>query len=130
MAATSDDSAPTTGTGGKVGNTYTGAASHSRYGSNQEISNLIADVQDLLNRVVHIADPEIAQVRAKVERALATAKRTLADGTDRVQRQARNAMTAGDHYVRDNPWQVIGVVAAAGLIVGALVARRASRSRG
>jgi len=108
-------------------------AAHKHYGSSHEVSNLIADVQDLLNRLVHVADPEIAQVRAKAERALATAKRALADGTDRVQRQAKSAMAAGDVYVRDNPWQVVGIAAAVGLVVGVLVAGRAwrpSRPRG
>jgi ElaB/YqjD/DUF883 family membrane-anchored ribosome-binding protein len=109
-----------------VGKTPIGAAAHKRHGSSAEIRNLTADVQDLLSRLAHVADPEITRLRAKVERALATAKRTLADGTDRVQRQAKNAMTVGDLYVRDRPWQAVGVAAAAGLVVGFLVARRAS----
>jgi len=77
--------------------------------STSEVSNLVADVQDLLSRLAHVADPEVARVRARVEQALATAKRALADGTDRVQRQAKNAVSVGDLYV-----------------VGVLVARRAS----
>ena len=94
--------------------------------STSEVGNLIADVQDLLSRLAHVADPEIARVRANVEGALATAKRALADGTDRVQRQAKNAISVGDLYVRDNPWQAVSIAAAAGLVVGVLVARRAS----
>jgi ElaB/YqjD/DUF883 family membrane-anchored ribosome-binding protein len=47
----------------------------------QEVRNLMADMQDLLDRVAHVADPEIARLRAKIERGLATAKKTLADGT-------------------------------------------------
>ena len=90
----------------------------------QEMSSLIADVQDLLRRVAHVADPEIARLRTKVGRALTSAKRVLADGTDQVQRQAKNAMTAGDGYVREQPWQAVGIAAAAGLLVGFLVARR------
>jgi ElaB/YqjD/DUF883 family membrane-anchored ribosome-binding protein len=94
--------------------------------STSEVGNLIADVQDLLSRLAHVADPEISRVRAKVEQALTTAKRALADSTDRVQRQAKNAMSVGDLYVRDNPWRAIGIAAAAGLVVGVLVGRRAS----
>jgi ElaB/YqjD/DUF883 family membrane-anchored ribosome-binding protein len=90
----------------------------------QEMSSLIADMQDLLGRVAHVADPEIARLRIKVGRALTSAKRVLADGTDQVQRQAKDAMTAGDSYVREQPWQAVGIAAAAGLLVGFLVARR------
>jgi ElaB/YqjD/DUF883 family membrane-anchored ribosome-binding protein len=35
-------------------------------------------------------------------------------------------MSDGDLYVRDNPWQAVSIAAAAGLVVGVLVARRAS----
>jgi len=133
MESTSDDSGPTTGTDAKVGKTPAGVAARKRHGSSEEVRNLTADVQDLLSRLAHVADPEIARLRAKVERALATAKRALADGTDRVQRQARNAMTVGDLYVRDKPWRAVGIAAAAGIVVGFLVARRPSgpaQSRG
>ena len=95
-----------------------------RDAGNQEMSTLMADVQDLLGRVAHVADPEIARLRIKVGRALTSAKKVLADGTDQVQRQAKNAMTAGDGYVREQPWQAVGIAAAAGLLVGFLVARR------
>jgi ElaB/YqjD/DUF883 family membrane-anchored ribosome-binding protein len=100
-------------------------ASVALHGSgSQEARNLMADIQDLLGRVAHLADPEIARLRARVERGLATAKKTLADGTDRVQRHANDVMNAGDGYVRDQPWQAVGIAAAAGLVVGFLVARR------
>jgi ElaB/YqjD/DUF883 family membrane-anchored ribosome-binding protein len=94
------------------------------HGPGQEIINLTADVQDLLGRVAHVADPEIARLRAKIERGLAIAKKTLADGTELVQRHAKDVITAGDSYVRDRPWQTVGIAAAAGLVVGFLVARR------
>jgi ElaB/YqjD/DUF883 family membrane-anchored ribosome-binding protein len=134
MESTSADGGPATGagagagtrTGSGVGNTPTGAAALERPGSSPEVRNLTADVQALLSRLAHVADPEITRLRAKVERALASAKSTLADGTDRVQRQAKNAMTVGDLYVRDKPWRAVGMAAAAGLVVGVLVARRAS----
>ena len=90
----------------------------------QEVNNLMADVQDLLGRLSHVADPEIARVRAKVERGLTAAKKALVDGSDHIQRDAKNAMSAGDSYVRDQPWQAVGIAAAAGLVVGFLAARR------
>ncbi len=90
----------------------------------REMSSLKADVQDLLRRVAHVADPEIARLRIKLGRALTSTKRVLADGTDQVQRRAKDAMTAGDSYVREQPWQAVGIAAAAGLLVGFLIARR------
>jgi ElaB/YqjD/DUF883 family membrane-anchored ribosome-binding protein len=99
-------------------------ALHRRDGGAQEVHDLMADVQNLLGQMAHVADPEIARLRAKVADALDTAKRAVTDGTQRVQRQAKDAIRAGDGYVRNQPWQAVGVAAVAGLIVGILVARR------
>jgi ElaB/YqjD/DUF883 family membrane-anchored ribosome-binding protein len=95
-----------------------------RSATGQEVSNLMADVQELLGRVAHVADPDVIRLRAKVADALSSAKATIARGSDKVQRQARDAMNAGDSYVHDQPWQAIGIAAAAGLVIGFLVARR------
>lgn len=93
-------------------------------GGQPEVKNLMADVQDLLGRVAHVADPEIARLRTNVELRLSAAKKALVDGTDHIQRHAKSAMSAGDSYVRDQPWQAVGIAAAAGLVVGFLAARR------
>jgi ElaB/YqjD/DUF883 family membrane-anchored ribosome-binding protein len=95
-----------------------------RSATGQEISDLMADVQDLLGRVAHVADPEVIRLRAKVAEALSSTKASIAHGSDSVKRHAKDAMNAGDEYVHDQPWQAIGIAAAAGLVVGFLVARR------
>jgi ElaB/YqjD/DUF883 family membrane-anchored ribosome-binding protein len=100
------------------------AAQAFREAGGQEVNNLIADVQDLLGRLSHVADPEIARLRAKVSQGVAAAQKTLSDGTAHVQRHAKRAISAGDGYVRDQPWQAVGIAAVAGLVVGFLVARR------
>ena len=100
------------------------AVRRAKNAGNQEVQNLIADVEDLVSRVGEAADPEIARLRSKVEGALATTKQALADGADLVQRQAKDAVAAGDRYVREQPWQAIGIAALAGLAVGFLVSRR------
>jgi ElaB/YqjD/DUF883 family membrane-anchored ribosome-binding protein len=95
-----------------------------RSAGGQEVNNLVADVQELLGRVAHVADPEIARLRVKVEAAIATAKKAIGEGADQVQRQAQVAMKASDRYVREKPWQAVGIAALAGLAVGFLVSRR------
>jgi ElaB/YqjD/DUF883 family membrane-anchored ribosome-binding protein len=63
-------------------------------------------------------------VRAKVEAAVATTKKAISEGAEQVQRQAKEALDAGDRYVRDQPWEAIGIAAVAGLAIGFLVGRR------
>lgn len=90
----------------------------------EEVQNLIADVEDLIDRVGDAADPEIRRLRSKVAAALATTKKSIAEGVEQVQGQAKQAIDASDQYVRNQPWEAIGIAALAGLAVGFLVARR------
>lgn len=95
-----------------------------RESGGQDAPTLLADVQDLIGRVAHVADPEIARLRARIESSLATTRKALADGTDQVQRQAKAAIATGDRYVHEQPWQSVGIAAVAGLLVGFLIGSR------
>lgn len=99
------------------------AAAH-RVESTADVHNLLADIQDLLGQLAHVADPDIARVRARLSESLATARRAVAEGTEQVRTQVRNGVRGGDAYVRNQPWQAVGIAAAAGLLVGFLVAKR------
>lgn len=90
----------------------------------EEFRDLMSDVQALLGRVAHVADPEIARLRAKLEHGIAAARLNSESRLNQVRRRAVDAVSAGDGYVRDRPWQSIGVAALAGVIVGVLVGRR------
>jgi ElaB/YqjD/DUF883 family membrane-anchored ribosome-binding protein len=100
------------------------AAQHVGAAAGDEVHNLIADVEDLIDRVGDAADPELRRLRAKVADAVNTAKKSIAEGVGQVQGQANQALEAGDRYVRNQPWEAIGIAALAGLAVGFLVARR------
>lgn len=105
-------------------NGATDTARRARSVVGQEVNNLIADVQDLIGRLSSSADPEIARIRAKIERTIDTTKKAVADGASQVQKQAQDAMNAGDRYVRSSPWQAVGIASVVGLLVGFLAARR------
>ncbi len=100
------------------------AAQQAGTAAGEEVQNLIADVEDLMDRVGDAADPEIRRLRAKVADAITTAKKSIADGVEQVQGQANQAIEASDRYVRNQPWEAIGIAALAGLAVGFLVSRR------
>lgn len=92
--------------------------------ANGQINNFIENVEDLTNSLKNIDTPEIARVKAKVKIALAAAKSALADGAAQVSTQARQVSKTTDTFVRDNPWQVVGIAALIGITVGILVSRR------
>jgi ElaB/YqjD/DUF883 family membrane-anchored ribosome-binding protein len=89
-----------------------------------QINNFIENVEDLTHALKDVDTPEIARVKAKVKIALAAAKSALSDGAAQVKHQARQATKSTDTYVRDNPWQVVGIAAVIGIAVGFLASRR------
>ena len=97
-----------------------------RTGSN-EFRNLIADVEELIKRVAHVDDADMARARVKLEKTLTAAKSALHDGTERVKTTARQAADTTDQYVHTNPWSAIGIAAAAGAAIAVLLSTRIER---
>jgi ElaB/YqjD/DUF883 family membrane-anchored ribosome-binding protein len=89
-----------------------------------EIRSLIADVEDLMARIADLKDADVVRVRGKVQRAVEATKQTLSDGADTLRRQAQNVASTADEYVRESPWQAIGIAALVGAVVGILATRR------
>jgi ElaB/YqjD/DUF883 family membrane-anchored ribosome-binding protein len=92
--------------------------------ANGQISTFIENVQELTEALKNVDTPEIARVKAKVKIALAATKSALSDGAAQVRSQAKQVTRTTDMYVRDNPWQVVGVAALIGIAVGILATRR------
>ena len=89
-----------------------------------EFKNLIDDVEDLVSRVSDVKDADVARLREKIKGGLSTAKDALSDSADKVRSQAREVADSTDDFVRDNPWQALGIAALLGIAVGFLAARR------
>ncbi len=92
--------------------------------ANGQINNFIDNVQDLTDALKDVDTPEIARVKAKVKIALAAAKSAISDGAAQVRSQARQVTKTTDTFVRDNPWQVVGIAALIGIAVGIIATRR------
>jgi ElaB/YqjD/DUF883 family membrane-anchored ribosome-binding protein len=92
--------------------------------ANASINDFLDNVDDLTKAIKDVETPEIARVRAKVKIALAAAKSALSDGAAQVRGQARQVTKTTDNYVRDNPWQVVGIAAAVGIVLGMMMTRR------
>jgi ElaB/YqjD/DUF883 family membrane-anchored ribosome-binding protein len=89
-----------------------------------EIKNLIADVEDLMARIADLKDADVARVRSKVQRAVEATKQSLAESADTLRQHAQRVAGSADDYVRDSPWQAVGVAALIGAVVGILATRR------
>jgi ElaB/YqjD/DUF883 family membrane-anchored ribosome-binding protein len=92
--------------------------------ANGQVKDFLDNVEDLTQALKDVDIPDIAKVRAKVKIALAAAKSAMSDTASQLRDQAQEVGKRTDTFVRDNPWQVIGVAALVGLAVGIFASRR------
>jgi ElaB/YqjD/DUF883 family membrane-anchored ribosome-binding protein len=92
--------------------------------ANGQVKNFLDNVEDLTKALKDVDAPDIAKVRAKVKIALAAARSAASDTASQLRDQAQEYGKRTDTYVRDNPWQVIGIAALIGLAVGIFASRR------
>ena len=65
-----------------------------------------------------------ASAAQRMQDSLEQGKAALADMQAKVSEKTRECMRTTDVYVRDNPWQAVGIAAGIGLLVGLLLRRR------
>ena len=92
--------------------------------ASSEWRDLIADVEDLLKKIAHVSDAEVAQVRERLQKTLATARGSANAGARRARAYAQDATTATEDYVRESPWTAVGLAAAVGVLIGFIASRR------
>jgi ElaB/YqjD/DUF883 family membrane-anchored ribosome-binding protein len=89
-----------------------------------DIKLVIADTEELLRATAGQAGDKIAEIRARTQDRLASAKIKLAEAEAAVVDKAKQVGRVADDYVHDNPWRSVGVAAGFGFIVGLLIGRR------
>ena len=90
----------------------------------EDLKMVVADAEDLLRATANQTGERIAAARAKAEDSLRAAKVRLAEAQATLVKQVKVAAKTTDDYVHENPWQAVGIAAAVGLVLGALISRR------
>lgn len=86
---------------------------------------LAGDMEQLLKATATQTGKQVAQVRARAEESLQAARARIADAQENAWARACAASKATSEYVRENPWQILAIAAAAGLVLGFFLARPA-----
>ncbi|MDY6944396.1 MAG: DUF883 family protein [Pseudomonadota bacterium] len=89
-----------------------------------DLKTVMEDAEALLKATSTLTGEKIQEVRARAEESLRNAKVRLSEVEEEAMRRAREVAEAADEYVRENPWQSVGIAAGVGLVVGLLLARR------
>lgn len=89
-----------------------------------DLRSLLTDAEELLRVSSGYSGEGFTEARSRFEERLKQLKKKLSETESFVQRYrqvAVEAATSTDRYVRDNPWQIIGVSAAVGALIGFLI---------
>ena len=89
-----------------------------------DLKVVVADAEELLRATASQAGEKVSAARDRIQASLATAKVKLTEAERALLEKSKLAAKATDEYVRENPWQAVGVAAAAGLVLGVLISRR------
>ena len=89
-----------------------------------DIKTLGKDANNLLTQVASSSVEDFAATRRRVEAKRGEVGAGIDDTRDVLTRRAGCTAEATDHYVRENPWQVMGLAAAAGFVAALLLSRR------
>jgi ElaB/YqjD/DUF883 family membrane-anchored ribosome-binding protein len=89
-----------------------------------DLRAVVADAEALLNATAHSADERAHAMREKAAGTIEQARARLESLEHEFGAQAKAVAADAHRYVRDNPWQSLGIAAVAGLVIGVLLGRR------
>ena len=90
----------------------------------KDLRGVVGDADELLKEVTQSTTEQLAAARTRIEAKLSEARSGLHAARIAVTEKARYAADATDEFARDNPWKLFAVAAAAGIVIGFLLARR------
>lgn len=89
-----------------------------------DLKLILKDVEDLLRGTGSQARENYQLARTLFESTLGSTRTGLSDAEQILTETTREAIETADAYVRENPWQAVGIGAAAGLVIGLMISRR------
>ena len=89
-----------------------------------DLKVVIADAEELLKMTASQVGEKATELRTRMQTRLDQAKADLARLQEMAVVKAKEVGQATDTYVRDNPWQAVGIAAGAGFLIGLLISRR------
>lgn len=89
----------------------------------QDLRSIVSGAEELLRATASQTGEKVSAARERIEENLADAKERLVIAERAVREKTKEAATATDEYVRDNPWQAVGIAAGVGMLIGMLISR-------
>lgn len=89
----------------------------------QDVTLLADTLDEVLRDSGSKTKEELSELHSKAKGILRDARARF-NGSSSLTQHARDVVDNADSYVRDKPWQGVGIGAAVGIVLGVLLARR------
>jgi ElaB/YqjD/DUF883 family membrane-anchored ribosome-binding protein len=90
----------------------------------QDLQAVVRDAEALLKATAGQANEKVQEVRTRAEETIKQARASLDTVENLAVRRAKEMAGQAEDYVRDNPWQSVGIAAGVGLLLGFILSRR------
>ena len=90
----------------------------------EDLKIVIADAEEILRATADLAGEKVVELRGQISERLEDAKTRLIDVENELIGRTRAAAHDTDVYVKENPWQAVGIAASIGLLIGIFASRR------
>jgi len=90
----------------------------------QDLQTVVRDAEALLKATAGQAGEKLQEARTKTEESLRQAKSRIEGLEQAALRSGKEVVNSAEEYVRQNPWQALGVAAGVGLVIGVLLSRK------
>ena len=85
-----------------------------------DLKSVVRDSEQLLEAAAGVTGEKAEAIRERLNETLQAARETCRD----LEEKTREGVRAADEVIRDHPYQTIGMALAAGVVIGALIARK------
>ncbi len=89
-----------------------------------DLKRLADTLEELVQHSGTASKAELDSLKARAEASISDARNRLESSGEQMLNKTKDAAQCCDKLVRDNPWAGIGIGAAAGVVLGILLARR------
>ena len=89
-----------------------------------DMKTLVQDAQALFNEASAAGGIKADELRSRGMQLLDSALEQVQELQTATPEKGKELADSTDHYIRENPWQAVGLAAAVGVLVGMLIARK------